>query len=362
MLKQRARQARAHIGDSFFTLLLLFFFDVIVVWVRTLPKSVPGAMRSDGPRSAWSCQIVCWFLLRPCRFDFWLARPMCQSPFFIIRCSSRHPPLRRLLRRHLRQVGYFVVFSCVFKKCLVYVQVGCWSQAMLRKVVFVIWSHEKVACCKSVSMYPKTKFEPSSWPTRGRFDALVSVVRRQLDETTVLEEACTFASSLLDFELLGLKAREHGAHCWEGLQCYAAKFLLRDALARLRLTSCQAEGGLSCRCSTCSMVDPLKGHGCKEDERCDFFHSCRKIELVGFNRQSSGRKRYVSLSSYFWNCWKLLWVSSGQVNFGQVAVAVKTIKNNNKKRKTLRSQVRFPFFFCLKLLKTALGFFWSGEF
>ena len=115
-------------------------------------------------------------------------------------------------------------------------------------------------------------------------------MRRQLDETTVLEEACTFASSLLDFELLGLKAREHGAHCWEGLQCYAAKFLLRDALARLRLTSCQAEGGLSCRCSTCSMVDPLKGHGCKEDERCDFFIRVGKLSLLVLTGNHRGAK------------------------------------------------------------------------
>ena len=35
-----------------------------------------------------------------------------------------------------------------------------------------------------------------------------------------------------------------GVPCWEGLQCYAAKFLLTDALGRLRLTCGRAEGDL----------------------------------------------------------------------------------------------------------------------
>ena len=97
---------------------------------------------------------------------------------------------------------------------------------------------------------------------RGRFDALVEAVHRQLDDTDMLEHGCTFASSLLDFELLGLKVREHDAHCWEGLQCYAAKFLLTDALGRLRLACCQAEGGPFCRCSRCSIVDRLEKRLC----------------------------------------------------------------------------------------------------
>ena len=101
-----ARQARGHISASF--CILLFSLEFVMVQLqqhlrtRTLPnlvktwawqkterkggiwvvlaKSVPGAKLGGGPRSAWSCQVVCWFVLRLCHFDFWCARPTCQSP------------------------------------------------------------------------------------------------------------------------------------------------------------------------------------------------------------------------------------------------------------------------------------------
>ena len=43
---------------------------------------------------------------------------------------------------------------------------------------------------------------------------------------------------------------------------FSVPSLLTDALGRLRLTCCQAEGDLFCRCSTCSMVDRLEKRLC----------------------------------------------------------------------------------------------------
>ena len=91
----------------------------------------------------------------------------------------------------------------------------------------VPWDSSMLHICFRVQFFsriPKPNSNPVHDPrVSGRFDALVAVVRSQLDETNVLAEGCTFASSLLDFDLLGLKAHEYDTHCWEGLQAYAAQ-------------------------------------------------------------------------------------------------------------------------------------------
>ena len=94
----------------------------------------------------------------------------------------------------------------------------------------------------------------------------------------------------------------------------------------------------------------------EEQERCDFFlNSFRKIELVGF---ITGKHRGAKGTFPFGPIFELV------ENYGFLLVRCileRWQKKTSLKKKTLRSQVRFPFFLSLNLLKT-MDLFWPGEF